>query len=670
MSDPVDPRLNLPTPGTADDQLGVLALLLAHTEQGVWYIDNAQRTTDANPAMCRMLGTTREAMLGTTIWDWVDEANAAVFRDYVARRARGEASAYEITLSRADGTPVHCWNNATPLFDSSGVKFGAVGLFSDISRLKRAQAELRKTGELLAQQKQTLATTLDALEQGVLGIDAEGRIHSWNRRVLELLGVPEDFLHMRPSFGDLVRWQFGQGHLDALTPDRAAIADRVIVEPYRRQLRDGRLVEVQAFRAADGSAVRTYTDITARTAAEQALLAAKDEAERANRAKSEFLSRMSHELRTPLNAVLGFAQLLDTDTEDPLTPGQRLRLRELERGGRHLLALINDVLDIARIEAGGLKLELLTVDLPQLVEDCLHLVQPMADAAAVTLEPPVGPPAAARVRADATRLKQVLLNLLSNAIKYNRAGGSVLVAWVLRDDGRVQIEVHDTGPGLHPAQIDRLFQAFERLDAAQGRIEGAGIGLALSKWLVGLMRGEIGVDSTPQHGSTFWVRLLRPAADGGPTTSGAGALMAEPLAAGSPPSRPMPTVPGGTAVSRVLYIEDNEVNRLVMQGMLEQRPGLVLELAEHPELGLAMAQKRPPDLILLDILLPGMDGFEVLERLRAEPRTRDIPVVAVSAHALDSDRQRAAEAGFDDYLTKPLDMAVLLACVERWLAAR
>jgi CheY-like chemotaxis protein len=279
------------------------------------------------------------------------------------------------------------------------------------------------------------------------------------------------------------------------------------------------------------------------------------------------------------------------------------------------------------------------------------------------------PPPAARVRADATRLKQVLLNLLSNAIKYNRVGGSVQVAWTLGDDGRVQIEVHDTGPGLSAGQIERLFQAFERLDAAQGRIEGAGIGLALSKWLVGLMRGEIGVHSTPGRGSTFWLRLLRPAVEGDPTTSAPGELRPEVPVSDAPPNdRPL-AAQGGRA-QRVLYIEDNEVNRLVMQGMLDQRPGLVLELAEHPDLGLAMARRRPPDLILLDILLPGMDGFEVLVRLRADAQTQHIPVVAVSAHALESDRQRAAEAGFDDYLTKPLDMPALLAVVERMLSRR
>jgi PAS domain S-box-containing protein len=663
MADVSDPRLLLPE-ATAADQLGVLGVLLARTEQGVWYIDNALRTTDANPAMCRMLGLTREALLGRTIWDFVDDENAAVFRDYVARRARGLASAYEITLTRADGGRVHCWNNATPLFDAQGQKFGAVGLFSDISRMKQAQRELEAADRLLSQKSQVLATTLDALDQGVLSIGADGRVNTWNQRLVELLGLPESLLASHPPFAELVRWQYRQGHMGTLDAAELAHRSQAFVEPYRRRHADGRLIEVQSFRAADGSAVRTYTDITERTAAEAALRSAKEEAERANRAKSEFLSRMSHELRTPLNAVLGFAQLLDADRLEPLSPTQRARVAELLRGGRHLLSLINDVLDIARIEAGALKLELMAVELPPLLADCLRLVQPVADAARISLVLNEIPPGAVRVRADRTRLKQVLLNLLSNAIKYNRPGGSVrLGAWP-EADASVVIWVEDTGPGLSRAQQERLFQAFERLEAERGTVEGAGIGLALSKWLVELMRGEIGVHSRVGQGSRFWLRLHRA------TTVDLERTVPEPApaavdAAGL--SLPMPLDATLRRRPRLLYIEDNEVNRLVMQGMLAKRPGLDLALADHPEAGLALVREQTPDLVLLDLLLPGMDGYEVLRRLRADPATAGVPVVAVSANALDSDRAQAAAAGFDDYLTKPVEIRLLLATVDRLL---
>ncbi|MCE2915632.1 MAG: PAS-domain containing protein [Rubrivivax sp.] len=662
MSDPADPRLKLPV-AMADDQLSMLAMLIEHTEQGVWTIDNELRTTNANPAMCRMLGTTREAMLGLTIYDFVDPENQAVFRAAVARRAAGEAGSYEVTLRRADGEPVYCYNNATPLVDAQGRKVGAVGLFSDITRLKLAQQQIRHTSELLAQKSRMLEATLDALDQGVLSVGSDGRVNAWNRRYLELLGLPEAFVQGRPTLVDLRRYQVEHGLFMGDDNGDDAWQQRLAARRYQRRMADGRLIEVQAFPAADGSLVRTYSDITEQMAADGALRAAKDEAERANRTKSEFLSRMSHELRTPLNAVLGFAQLLDGDAGDPLSPGQRARVQELMRGGRHLLRLINDVLDIARIEAGTLKLRLESVDVPLLVDDCLRLVQPMADAVNIRLSLRPGPAAAARVRADATRLKQVLLNLLSNAIKYNRPGGQVEVAWQLDVAGGVRLDVVDTGPGLGAAQVERLFQAFERLDAAQGAVEGAGIGLALSKWLVELMRGEIGVVSQVGLGSTFWVRLERPAAEGEPTT-GFDTLPAPldlPSVSELLPARQRRGPP------RVLYIEDNEVNRLVMKGMLAQRPQIVLQEAEHPEPGLAMAYSCPPDLILLDIQLPGIDGYEVLRRLRSHGPTRSVPVVAVSANALEGDREKAARAGFDAYLTKPVDLTALLALVDRLL---
>ncbi|ODV09305.1 MAG: hypothetical protein ABT20_11330 [Rubrivivax sp. SCN 70-15] len=396
-------------------------------------------------------------------------------------------------------------------------------------------------------------------------------------------------------------------------------------------------------------------EITERKAAEAALIAAKDEAERANRAKSEFLSRMSHELRTPMNAILGFGQLLESDCGDPLSEGQRARVQEMLRGGRHLLELINEVLDLARIEAGSLQLQLESVDLAALVDDCLRLVQPMAAARSIGFEIQRPATETRRVRADPVRLKQVLLNLLSNAIKYNREGGSVRLG--CRADGdALRIEVRDSGPGLGLAEQERLFQAFERLDADKSGVEGAGIGLALSKWLVELMHGEIGVESQPGQGSNFWIRLAR--CELQPVVA-----LAAPAAGTAPPA--VPAADGRT----VLYIEDNPVNQALMEGMLGHRAGLRLLMAEQPEAGLALATQARPDLVLLDIQLPGIDGFEVLRRLRADARTSGIPVVAVSANAMPADLAQARAAGFAEYLTKPLDLPLLLATVDRMLGA-
>ncbi|MBH1987491.1 MAG: response regulator [Burkholderiales bacterium] len=414
--------------------------------------------------------------------------------------------------------------------------------------------------------------------------------------------------------------------------------------------------DVTERKQAEVSLRKLNEELEARVAARTAeLLSAKNEAERANQSKSDFLSRMSHELRTPLNAILGFGQLLALSTQDAKQSGH---VRHILGAGQHLLELINEILDLSRVESGQMTLSLEPVSVGDLVVECLALVRPLAEAHGIELLCD-DIDASWRVRADRTRMRQVLINLLSNGIKYNRPAGRLLVRLSMQDDA-LRVSVSDEGEGLTAEQQSRLFVPFERLDADARQIEGTGIGLALSKRLVGLMGGRIGVDSRVGEGSTFWVSLLRcqPLSD-----DGAGLAR---VAAPATPTLAQGTREGGTQRT-VLCIEDNELNLQLIEHLLSHRPGLSLLTAMTPTVGLGLARERRPDLILLDVNLPEMDGHEVLRRLRADPGTAAIPVIAVTSNAREEDKDRARAEGFSAYVTKPIDVLVLMAEIERLL---
>jgi PAS domain S-box-containing protein len=408
--------------------------------------------------------------------------------------------------------------------------------------------------------------------------------------------------------------------------------------------KDGQIVNVlwsTSWSEADRIVFCVAHDVTARSRIEKELREAKVEADRANMAKSEFLSRMSHELRTPLNAILGFGQLLERQTP---TDAQRTRVGYILSAGRHLLNLINEVLDISRIEAGNLQLSVEPVSIADAVAEAIDLVRPLAADQEIDLSMTANVGEDCFVRGDRQRLKQVLLNLLTNAIKYTPRGGRVSVAYALAGDGNMRLTVRDTGRGIATDKLNRLFTPFDRLGAEQSTVEGTGLGLALCQRLMHAMNGTIGVQSNIGSGSTFWIEL--PAAE-------------SPLTKIVPaPKRPTLNAPPDATVDkrRILYIEDNLSNLTLVEQMLADQPDIELITAMQGRLGFDLALKHSPDLILLDLHLPDIPGWEVLDLLKRSIATSNIPVVVISADATKRQVDRLLAAGARSYLTKPLDI--------------
>ncbi len=382
------------------------------------------------------------------------------------------------------------------------------------------------------------------------------------------------------------------------------------------------------------------TDNSVRKRVESELNEAMAAAERANRAKTDFLSGMSHELRTPLNAILGFAQLMESGAPSP-TPSQKRHIDQILKAGWYLLELINEILDLALIESGKLTLSREPVSLVEVMLECRAMIEPQAHKRGIGMTFP-------RfefpyfVKADRTRVKQVLINLLFNAIKYNKPGGAVVVECTLSPPASIRISVKDTGAGLAPEQLAQLFQPFNRLGKEASAEEGTGIGLVMTKRLVELMGGTIGADSAVGLGSVFWIELSLTTAPQLAIREAERAALAGPQAANDTPRRTL------------LYVEDNPANLELVEQLIARRPDLRMLSAADGNLGIEFARAYQPDVVLMDINLPGISGIEALKILRADPATAHIPIIALSANAVPRDIAKGLEAGFFNYLTKPI----------------
>jgi CheY-like chemotaxis protein len=373
-------------------------------------------------------------------------------------------------------------------------------------------------------------------------------------------------------------------------------------------------------------------------------------AEKANLAKSDFLSSMSHELRTPLSAILGFAQLVESGTPQP-TPNQKRSIDQILKAGWYLLELINEILDLALIESGKLSMSLEPVSLPEVMHECETMIEPEArkHSIGVTFTDFDIP---CFIEADRTRVKQVLINLLSNAIKYNKAGGTVLVESVLKGTESVRINVRDTGAGLSPKQLTQLFQPFNRLGQESSGEQGTGIGLVVSKRLVELMGGNIGVDSTVGVGSVFWIEMNLINKPHTPVYS----IETE--------TATIEHVEGDEPTFTLLYVEDNPANMMLVEDIIARRPDIRLLTARNGKSGIELARASLPDVILMDINLPGISGIDAMKILAIDLTTAHIPVVALSANAMPRDIEKGLEAGFFRYLTKPINVIEFMTTLE------
>ena len=630
--------------------------LIDHLQAGVIVHAPDGSVQQVNAQACLLMGLSEAQMLGRALvdptWRFVREDGSvmplAEFPVPRVLQTLAPQRALVLGVMKDDrAEPVWLYGDAFPQTDAQGGLLRVVVTFVDISNRLRAE-------KALAINEVRFRLLYENNLDGVLQTRMDGSILAANQAACSLFRQTEDELR-----------RLGRGGLTDPGDPRLA---RLLAARERDGHARGELTMLRgdgsSFEAEVASVIYTdptgqritsvvVHDVTDRRRAEAAV-AARDLAEEANRAKSEFMARMSHELRTPLNAILGFSEVLDLDTEHPLQALQQERLRHVRDAGGHLLLLINDLLDLSRIESGSMRLNIDRVDVLAVAQDAVGEMSTQAQAQDIHLHCDLAAEPIGWVHGDRSRIKQVLLNLLSNAIKYNRPGGRVRVSLEVTAS-RARLTVKDTGMGLNAAQIQALFQPFNRLGREHSAVEGTGIGLVVSRSLVELMGGHISVHSEPGQGAEFVVDLP---------------LAAEPQGAPATPPGPAPADPRASAIDggpdgHILYIDDDEVNRVLMQALIELRPGLQLHLANNGPEGLALAAHRPPDLVLIDMMMPDMNGLQVLHRLRNTERLRDTPCVAVSANAMPHQIEAALAAGFDGYLTKPLSSAALMAEIDR-----
>ncbi len=578
------------------------------------------------------------------------------FEALVYKASRGIEDIYELTYVRKDGSRFPAVVSVTALRDARDVIIGYLLIGSDNTARQQAKKALHDSESRLnfaLEMSHTGGWDLDLVDLSARQTLEHDRIFGydtlvprWSYEVFLDHVLPEDRADVNRRFRDAIEhrteWRF-----DCRIRRVDGEIRWILGTGMHQRNEDGQCLRMSGI----------VQDITTRKRAEEALLeinikleSAKSAAEKANLAKSDFLSSMSHELRSPLNAILGFAQLMDSGSPPP-TVSQKESIDQILQAGWYLLQLINEILDLSLIESGKLSLSPESMALSDVLSDCHAMIEPQAAKRSIVLQfPETEFPQF--VKADRTRLKPDIVNLLSNAIKYNRPKGRVDIAYHAAEAGRIRISFQDTGRGLPPEKLSQLFQPFNRLGQEIGSEEGTGIGLVVSKRLVELMDGAIGADSTVGVGSTFWIELGEASATALAPDDGDFADASPTALASCIPLRTL------------LCVEDNPANLLLIEKLVERRPDIRLLSARSAEHGVELARLARPDVILMDINLPGMSGLTALERLSEDPLTAHTPVVALSANAMARDIEKGLQAGFFAYLTKPIRVQAFMVTLD------
>jgi len=581
------------------------------------------------------------------------------FEALAFKASRGIEDIYELTYIRKDGSRFPAVVSVTALRDALGGIIGYLLIGTDNTARKQVEAEQKLLDQRLRDQQFYTRSLIESNIDALMTTDPAGIITDVNKQMELLTGCTRD---------ELIGAPFKNYFTD---PDRAeAGITRVLngskVTDYEltARARDGKETVVSynatTFHDRDRKLQGVFAaarDVTERKRFERALQEnnielerAKAASEKANLAKSDFLSSMSHELRSPLNAILGFAQLISSESPPP-TASQMASIDQILHAGWYLLELINEILDLAQIESGKLALSLEPTSLAEVMAECEAMIEPQAQKRGISMKfPSFDTPCF--VDADRTRVKQVLINLLSNAIKYNQPKGTVSVDCAMSAPDRIRISVRDSGAGLPPDMLLQLFQPFNRLGQENSAEEGTGIGLVMSKRLVEMMGGLIGVESTVGAGSVFWFELNAAAAPRLALDQAESAAAAE------------TAVTHGAGLRTLLYVEDNPANLMLIEQLIARRPDMRLLSARDATLGINLAREQQPEVILMDINLPGISGIEALRILRGDPATAHIPVVALSANAMPRDVEKGLQAGFFRYLTKPIKVNEFMETLE------